>query len=166
MSRESGRPVVTPFIALVYRTFRALESDMVDSAHRAGYPGIKRTHNAVFATLHSEGLRAVDMAARMGITRQSMGEIVREMVDLGILQMSTDPTDRRAKLVSYSDLGLRVAASGFSHIQALDRRFTAEFGRKDYATARRVLERVAEMLEEDAAGQMPPPSTRSGARRS
>ena len=37
------------------------------------------------------------MAARAGITKQSMGEVVRELVDLGVLEMVVDPTDRRAK---------------------------------------------------------------------
>ena len=149
MSTLSGRPVRIPFIALTYRAYRAMEADMVAAAHRAGHTGIKRTHNGVFATLNMAGVRTVDLAAQMNMTRQSMGEIVREMVDLGILEMRPDPTDRRAKLVGYSERGLRVAADGFAHIQDLDRRFTEEFGPEEYETARRVLARVAQMLRED-----------------
>ena len=52
------------------------------------------------------------MAARAGITRQSMGEVIREMVDLGLLEMVADPDDRRAKLVRYTDAGLAVAQGG------------------------------------------------------
>jgi len=100
----------------------------------------------------------------MGITRQSLGEVVREMVDLGILEMRPDPTDRRAKLVTYSEEGLRVAGEGFAHIKDLDRRFVEEFGREDYATARRVLERVAQMLAEDAATEASPPPALAGDR--
>ena len=135
-------------IALAYRAYRAMAADMVDAAHRAGHLNIKQTHNAIFATLGYEGMRAVDMAARMGITRQSMGEIIREMVDLGILEMRPDPTDRRAKLVVYSEEGRRIAADGFAHIQDLDRRFIEEFGEEDYQTARQVLRRVALLLRE------------------
>src|SRR6476469_1604186 len=129
MSSAPRRPDQKPFIAVVHRTDRALQTDMVDEAHRAGHPEIKQAHNAVFATLHSQGLRAVDMAARMGITRQSMGEIVRELVGLGILEMTPDPADGRAKLVRYSEHGLAVAADGFEHISDLERRFVEEFGR-------------------------------------
>jgi DNA-binding MarR family transcriptional regulator len=157
MSRLPGNLEFLPLIALVHRTNKALQSDMVEEAHRQGHRQLKQAHNAVFATLHEEGLRAVDMAAQMGITRQSMGEIVREMVDLGILEMIPDPTDRRAKLVRYSEEGLRVAAQGFAHIGDLERRFAEEFGREDYETTRRVLVRVAEILEADNAE----PTTRS-----
>lgn len=154
MSSDWRRPVRIPLIALTYRAYRAMATDMVTTAHRAGYTGIKQSHNAVFATLGPEGMRAVDMAARMGITRQSMGEIIREMVALGILEMRPDPTDRRAKLVVYSEEGRRVAAQGFAHIQDLDRRFAEEFGEADYETARRFLQRIAKLLEE-GAGEEP-----------
>jgi DNA-binding MarR family transcriptional regulator len=152
MSRaEPVRPDRTPLIALVHRTDKALQTDMVEEAHRRGHVGIKQAHNAVFATLHAAGARAVDMAAWMGITRQSMGEIVRDLVGLGILEMVPDPADGRAKLVTYTDEGRQVAADGFGHIQDLERRFAEEFGAADYETARRVLVRVAEMLEADSA---------------
>lgn len=153
MSSDWRRPVRIPLIALAYRAYRAMATDMVATAHRAGHTGIKQSHNAVFATLGPDGMRAVDMAARLGITRQSMGEIIREMVALGILEMRPDPTDRRAKLVVYSEEGLRVAAQGFAHIQDLDRRFTEEFGAEDYETARRVLLQVAHLLAKDAPGE-------------
>jgi DNA-binding MarR family transcriptional regulator len=168
MSRAVQRPVRPPLIAVVHRTSRALQTDMVDEAHRAGHPEIKQAHNAVFATLHGEGQRAVDMAARMGITRQSMGEIVREMVGLGILEMVADPADGRAKLVRYSEAGLATADQGFRHIAHLEERFVQEFGREDYETTRRVLGRVADMLEADSAAEStgesaePPPRAARG----
>jgi DNA-binding MarR family transcriptional regulator len=159
MSSLPGGLDFLPFIAVVHRTNKALQTDMVEEAHRQGQLGIKQAHNAVFGTLHEEGMRAVDMAAQMGMTRQSMGEIIRDMVGLGILEMVPDPTDGRAKLVRFSEHGRDVAAQGFAHIRELEDRFVKEFGRKDWATARRVLRRVAEMLEADNAPNDPEPST-------
>ena len=76
---------------------------MVREARERGHTEIRLAHNAVFATLHGEAGRTSDMAARAGITKQSMGEVVRELADLGILEVHPDPEDRRAKLVSYTD---------------------------------------------------------------
>jgi len=119
-------------IGLVDRANRALQSDMVRQAHRQGHPEVKYAHNAVFSTLNEAGARASDMAARAGITRQSMGEIIREMVALGILEMRPDPHDRRAKLVTYTKAGLEHARSGFQHIIDLEMRFADEFGDEEY----------------------------------
>lgn len=148
MSSPLPRPDRRPFIALVDRANRALQSHMVEAAHRHGHPEVKQSHNAVFATLLESGNRATDMAERAGITRQSMGEIVREMVDLGILEMRPDPDDRRAKLVTYSEHGLEFARDGYQHLIDLEKRFAEEFGEEEYELARKVLERLVPLLNE------------------
>lgn len=136
----------TPLIALVFRANRALQLDMVSAAHAVGFEGAKNSHNAVFGTLSTEGERSVDLAARAGMTRQSMGEVVRDLVGLGMLEMVPDPSDRRAKLVRYTQQGLAYTRTGFEHILELEEKFVAEFG-ADYEAARKVLERVADLLE-------------------
>nr|WP_272954752.1 MarR family winged helix-turn-helix transcriptional regulator [Kribbella sandramycini] len=118
---------------------------------RSGHPEAKHAYNGVFATLQREGSRSADMAVRAGMTRQSMGEVIRELVALGILEMAPDPEDKRAKIVTYTDRGLEVAASGYDHLRDLEERFAAEFGPAEYSTARQVLARVADVLEEWAS---------------
>ncbi len=157
MSRANlPRPDRKPLIALVDRANRALQADMVRTLHRHGHPEVKPAHNAVFGALSPQGSRAAEMAARAGMTRQSMGEVIRDLVDLGILEMRPDPEDGRAKLVTYSEHGLRVAGDGYQHLSEFERRFAEEFGEREYDVARDVLARIAELLdrwaaEEDAA---------------
>ena len=86
---------------------------MVRSAHERGRPDIKPAHNCLFAILGDEGDRAANLAARAGITRQSMGEVIRDLVDLGILEMAPDPQDGRAKIVRYTPEGKRFTSEGF-----------------------------------------------------
>jgi DNA-binding MarR family transcriptional regulator len=148
MSRVNPpRPDRRPLIALVDRANRALQSDMVQAAHRRGHPELKPAHNSVFATLGEEGERAIDLAERAGITRQSMGEVIRDLVGLGILEMRPDPEDRRAKLVTYTEHGRWIAGHGFEHLVDLERRFEEEFGAAEYDVARDVLARIAGLLD-------------------
>jgi DNA-binding MarR family transcriptional regulator len=140
-----------PLIALVDRANRAMQTDMVRRAHADGHAEVKMAHNSVFGHLHVGGARAADMAARAGITRQSMGEVIREMVALDLLEMRADPDDRRAKVVDFSEHGLAVAADGFRYLIELDRRLEDEFGTEKYAAAREVLDRLVEVLDRFAA---------------
>jgi DNA-binding MarR family transcriptional regulator len=153
MSRGYGEPHLDrkPLIALVDRANRAMQTDMVRRAHADGHTEVKMAHNAVFGTLHAEGARAADMAARAGITRQSMGEIIREMVGLDLLEMHSDPDDGRAKVVSYSEHGLAVATDGFEYLGRLERRLAEEFGAHEYEIARDVLARLVDVLDRFAA---------------
>lgn len=151
MSREPDaphfeRPDFEPFIALMDKGARVLRTDMLRHAHACGYTELAPAHNAVFATLPPEGARAADMASRSGITRQSMGEVIRDMVRLGLLEMVPDPSDKRAKVVTYTAYGKEVAQAGYDHIVAVEERLREEFGEDDLATTRRVLLRVREML--------------------
>jgi DNA-binding MarR family transcriptional regulator len=152
MSRvKLSRPGQKPLIGLVDRANRALQADMVHTAHRRGHPELKPAHSSVFATLAEEGSRTADMAARAGITRQSMGEVVRDLVGLGILEMRPDPDDRRAKLVTYTEHGRLVASHGYEHLVELEQRFVEEFGEREYDIVRDVLARVVELLDRWAA---------------
>ena len=148
MSRDQKRPGRKPLIALVDRANRALQSDMVRWAHEQGFEAARFAHNAVFGHLPSrDGARTVDLAERAGMTRQSMGELVRDLADLGIVEMVPDPADGRAKLVRFTELGKAQSSAGYRHIRALERRFEEELG-EDYEAARQVLERIVKILEE------------------
>lgn len=153
MSRpQVPSPDYVPLIALVHRLNKALQLDMVSAAHQRGHTGLKNSHNAVFATLDPEGSRAADMAAQLGITRQSMGEIVRELVDLGIVEMKPDPADRRAKLVTWTQHGLAVARDGYTHILDIEDRCAGELGVKQFDAFREALVRLTGVVEADLEG--------------
>jgi DNA-binding MarR family transcriptional regulator len=147
LERLTDRP---PLIALVEKAARILAADMVRAARANGRPEIRLAHNAVFSTLFGDAARTSDMAARAGITKQSMGEVVRELVDLGILEMNPDPDDRRAKLVTYTDHGVEVTMEGRRYLEQLEQEFVARFGKTDYEAARRVLTGVIEGFGSDA----------------
>jgi DNA-binding MarR family transcriptional regulator len=142
-----AKPDRKPLIALVHRADRAFETHMVKEAHARGRTDVKPAHNALFAIMGAEGERASSLAARAGITRQSMGEVIRDLVGLGILEMVPDPADGRAKVVHYTEEGTNFTNQGYRHIRSLEERFTEEFG-ADYEAARAVLERVVTLLEE------------------
>lgn len=145
MSSPIPFPDRPPLIRLVDRANRAMQADMVRQAHERGYPQVKQAHNAVFANLGEGGARASDMAARAGMTRQSMGEIIRDLVDLGFLEMRPDPDDRRAKLVNYTPAGLELVSGGYYYIVDQEERFAEEFGAEQYGQLRAALERITEL---------------------
>ena len=146
MSTPVPLPSRTPMIGVVARAHRELRADMLREAHRRGHTHITPAHSDVFATLPLGGARASDMAARAGTTRQSMGEIIRELVDLDLLEMRPDPTDGRAKIVTFSQHGLEFTRGAMQHIIDLEQRFVDEFGTEDYEIARRVLEGIVAMV--------------------
>jgi len=148
MSR--ARPDRKPLIALVHNLDKAFQAHMVRNAHKRGRPDIKPAHNYLFAILGDDGDRAASLASRAGMTRQSMGEVIRDLVDLGILEMAPDPHDGRAKIVRYTPEGKRFASAGYVHLRDLEKVFEQEFG-ADYEAARLVLERVVDLISDPSS---------------
>jgi DNA-binding MarR family transcriptional regulator len=146
---DAEKPYRKPMIALVHDADRSFGVHMAELNHRFfGRPEVKPSHNAVIAHLpSSEPRRAADLAARAGMTRQSMGELIRELVDIGIVETVPDPEDKRAKLVSWTEEGLAVARRGRRHLVEIETRLEEELG-EDYEAARRVLERLADLLDD------------------
>ncbi len=121
---------------------------MIAEGRARGFPELRLAHNALFGTLSKpEGERSSDLAARARITKQAMGEVVRELVDLGILEMTPDPDDRRAKLVTYTKKGLAFARDGFGHIVDVEKSLVEIVGQDAFDTAIAVLGRIPEALE-------------------
>ncbi len=60
----------------------------------------------MFYNLDRDGTRLTELAARAGITHQSMGELVAALVDSGYLRRVPDPGDRRARLVAPTARGV------------------------------------------------------------
>ena len=60
--------------------------------------------------------------------------------------MTEDPTDRRAKLVRFTEAGMVVAADGKRHMYALEQQWQDKFGAENYEIAREVLEGIVEMM--------------------
>jgi DNA-binding MarR family transcriptional regulator len=143
MSRGQDPLDRKPLIGLADKAAQVLGADMIRESHARGHR-LRLAHNAVLGHLPLEGGRTSDIAARAGITKQSMGEVVRELVEMGLLEMTPDPSDRRAKLVTYTERGRAVALDGRRYLAELERRFANEFGEQKYAHAREVLEKVIE----------------------
>jgi DNA-binding MarR family transcriptional regulator len=86
----------------IYRAFNALA---VDKYARRGYHGLTPAHVALLARLDPAGIRIVDLAARLGLTKQFTGRIVQELAKIEYVMLATDPTDRRVTRVRGTPAG-------------------------------------------------------------
>lgn len=126
--------------------------DLVSGAAERGFPEVRQSHNAVFATLRSEGSRVSDMAVRAGITKQSVAAIVRELEDAGLVAVGPDPTDGSAKLVTYTERGWQCVRGGAGYLRELEDTLVDLLGRERLDDLRETLADVAVHFEGRVAG--------------
>lgn len=128
--RQNGLPAErhTPLSVLLIAAERALAAELEDGLRTAGYADLRSAHAQVFAALDPEGARLTDLAARAGMTKQAMGELVRYLEQHGYLEIEPDSRDRRAKVIRPTGRGRSAHEASASLLVESDRRLGERLG--------------------------------------
>ena len=84
-----------------------------------GFTDYRPTYQPVFQWCRPEGSRLTELAERVGVTKQSMGEIIDVLEQRGYVERVPDPTDGRAILIRRTQRGWeinRVAREVVEHV--------------------------------------------------
>ncbi len=123
------------------QAYSLLGFQIVDGVVGAGYP-IKPNHSAGFAQIRPEGSRLKESAAGANITPQSMGEIVDELESLGYVVRKSDPSDRRAKLITLTTKGKKAVAAGEQAVSGHEEDIAEILGDRGYRQLRSMLLKI------------------------
>jgi len=137
------RPGTIPLPGLLEIAGEAMLAEFRDELSKHGYEDLRPTHGCVFRFVREDGMRLTDLAAYAGITKQSAGELVDDLVELGYVERVADPEDRRAKLICLTKRGEEAQRVGFGLFGELERRWADQFGPERIAQLRELLEEIA-----------------------
>ena len=136
--------MTTPYTqSLLLYAYQATARDLTDLLQRSGHPEIRPKHGAVFANLDREGTRATALAARAGIGKAAMGELIDELERLGYVERQPDPDDRRAKRILPTPAALDVTCLVHSFNERLEERLRHRLGERAYDSLRTSLRAIA-----------------------
>jgi DNA-binding MarR family transcriptional regulator len=119
-------------------TYVAFRADLIE----AGYGDIRPTHGCVFRFVHEDGMRLTELAVLAGMTKQSIGEIVDDLVERGYVERVADPADRRAKLIRLTEKGEEAQAAALGIFAGLEKRLGKRYGPDRVADLRGLLEEI------------------------
>ena len=113
---------------LLGRARRLIDDEVTRRINAAGFTDLRTGHSAVFAFLPLEGARLTELASRARMTKQAMGEVVRELEGLGYVERAEDPDDRRAKVIRFTEAGRRADEVGILAVRDVEREWAAQIG--------------------------------------
>lgn len=96
--------------------------------HAAGFGQVTEVHMALVQNLDLHGSRLTELAARAGMTKPSMLELVDKVVRLGLVERRPDPDDQRAKMVMFTTAGLQMLTSLRQGVSQSDQRIATVMG--------------------------------------
>lgn len=106
---------------------------------KEGHAGLQASHQAVLTHLSLSGTRLTELAKRASMTKQAMGQLVDEVESLGYVERIPDPTDRRAKLVRFTEKGCQLMKSGTRVGDSIHQRYTEILGERKMERLRGLL---------------------------
>jgi DNA-binding MarR family transcriptional regulator len=123
------------------------EERILDQYRAAGFPEVRQVH--LHVTRHIDiatGSRISDLAARAGVTKGAMGQLVADCERLGLVELTPDPGDARAKIVELAPRGhelLKVTRQASRRVEA---QFAKLIGADEFAALRNGLIALRERL--------------------
>ncbi len=95
-------PTAGALLRLAWLEFRAR---LFDRVQEAGYTDLLPMHLILFRYPTIDGLRPGQLAEQMGISKQAINDLLRQLEALGYLERKRDPSDGRARLIVLTPRG-------------------------------------------------------------
>lgn len=137
---------------LLLKCARLLDERAVARANRATLePRFRPAHTKLFPHIDFTGVRLTELAERLGITKQAVGQLVGDLTALDILELVPDPSDGRAKLVRYTERGLRALNQGLGVLAEIESELEKSLGSRRMRELHETLLRLETLLSTGSA---------------
>jgi DNA-binding MarR family transcriptional regulator len=138
-----GKPARIPLTGLFGVALDAMLEDFQELLRQTEFNDIRPTHGCVFRFVKEDGMRLTTLADLAGMTKQSVGEVVDDLVERGYVQRIPDPEDKRAKLICLTERGEEAQGTGFGLFAEVEKKWIERYGAERVAQMRELLEEIA-----------------------
>ncbi len=108
---------------------------------------VRVAHTLLFPHLDFEGVRATEIAEKLGVTKQAVGQLIDELEAMGAVERVPDPKDGRAKLVRFSAKGRDGIVHGLGVLGEIERELAAAIGEQRFAALHDALLALSDSLQ-------------------
>lgn len=117
---------------------------------QVGAPVLRESHTRLLPLLlRPGGARLVDLARRLGLTKQSVQPLVTELKELDVVTTQPDDGDGRAIRIVLTPRGLDGIDQGNDVLLRIERELGGTFGKAEMRSLRELLRRLLSLLEEE-----------------
>jgi DNA-binding MarR family transcriptional regulator len=108
-----------------------------------GFDDLRPSHVTLFRWPGPDGRRPSQVAADVGISKQRVNDLLRDLERLDYLALSPDPDDHRARTIRLSDRGRRLHRVAVEIHAQLEREWASAVGARRYDQMRQTLMRLS-----------------------
>lgn len=128
---------------MLLQVYRTITESGTAELRRRGHCEINITHAIILPYVDLEGTRLSVLAERVGVTKQSMTQLVQELERHGYLSRKTDLSDKRAQVIMITELGWQLLSDIYHMKQMMETSIDRLLGSANANTLRILLSRMA-----------------------
>ncbi len=113
---------------LLNNAVRRFEARVLELMSEQGHAETRISHVSLTRNLDIDGTRLTELARRACMSKQAMGELVDQCAELGLVERTDDPGDRRARLVVFTPAGLAWLEAFRAAVDLAEAEMGAELG--------------------------------------
>jgi DNA-binding MarR family transcriptional regulator len=134
------QPFGPPLIGALLRVpWEAVQQHMLERLHERGFDDFDRAYFAVFRYPGPHGARPTDVAAQVGISKQALNYLLRELERLGYLEREPHPDDLRSKRIVLTQRGVAAVGVIRDAVTEMEAAWEQRLGPKRFALLRNML---------------------------
>jgi DNA-binding MarR family transcriptional regulator len=111
----------------------------------AAVRGLRSSQIRMLSLTPADGMRVTDLAHRVGMTKQALGEFANDLERQGLLETVRDPADRRVRILRPTRRGRQAVAAAEALIAEVEEEWSARLGPRKWAQLRRLLAQAAQV---------------------
>ena len=135
-----AEPFGPPLIGALLRIpWEAVQEHMLERLRERGFDDFDRAYFAVFRYPGPQGARPTDVAARVGISKQALNYLLRELERLGYLEREPHPDDLRSKRIVLTQRGIAAVGVIRDAVAEMEAAWEHQLGPRRFALLRELL---------------------------
>lgn len=140
-------PTIGALTRLAWLSFR---ERIYSAVRKAGYNDLQRVHVLLFRYPTIADMRPSELAEQMGISKQAINDLLRQLETKGYLELRPDPSDGRARLITLTARGSELMELTRAVAQDIAEEWAQRVGRRRYESLRQTLLQLVEAANRGA----------------
>ncbi len=125
---------------LIVRAFYWMDDSLQANIRQRGGPKVSHSQSMVIMAIGEGITRPSAIAERLGVSRQAIHLSLRELIDIGLVELVPDPEDGRAKLARLSKKGEPIQRMALNILHELEDELGKRIGKRRVKALREALE--------------------------
>lgn len=125
---------------LLRKRLEWIEDRLMENAEKNGYGYISPSMARLYSYIDNRPMPMSELARKLKISRQAVHQLVAEGINSDFLEVIDSETDKRIKMVQFSENGKKMAAVALAEIRQAEENLKTHLGEENVFELRRILE--------------------------